>query len=180
MNESAAPARQGGGLPAWECGSSQRLWTDLRAGAPAQTWFAVVQPTTLTAGREHYVIGADNQGGLGICIDGTTKKVKLCVAGAGVIGSSATALLLNRAVLIETHYTAASGTWSIWLNGVLDASGTKVNALTTSNTIIAARYSWQSGGEYVGYIFELLKYAVDLPATDSAKVRSYLRTEYAL
>ena len=168
------------GLPAWECGTPQRLWTDLRAGAPAQTWFVVFQPTTLTAGREHYLIGADSQGGLSICVDGTTKKVKMCVAGAGVIGSSVTAVLLNRAVLVEAHYTAASGAWSIWLNGILDASGTTVKALSASHTIIAAKYSWQSGGEYVGYLFELLKYAVDLPANDAAKVRSYLRTEYAL
>jgi hypothetical protein len=168
------------GRPAWECGSSQRLWTDLHAGAPTQTWFAVVQPTSLTADREHYLIGADNQGGLGAYVDGTTAKIKMCVAGRGIIGSSASALVVNKAIVVEFHYTAGTGAWSIWLNGVRNASGSKVIPMAASNTIIAAKYSWQSGGEFKGYIFEMLKYSADLTASDAGKVSSYLRSQYGL
>ena len=168
------------GRPAWECGSSQRVWTDLRAGAQRQTWFAVVQPTILTAGQTHYLVGADNQGGLGLYVDGTTAKLKISIAGGGIIGSSGTALVLNTAVIVEVHYTAATGVWSIWLNGVLNAAGTKVITMAASNTIIGAKYSWQAGGEFKGYIFEMLKYCDDLTASDASKVSTRLRSKYAL
>ena len=168
------------GRPAWECGSPQRVWTDLRAGAPTQTWFVVVQPTTLIAGQEHYLIGADDQGGFGVYVDGTTAMIKLCLAGGVTIGSSVTALVVNKAVVVEVHYTAGTGKWAIWLNGAVDATGTRVTHLAASNTILGAKYSWQSGGEFKGYIFEALKYTVDLTAADAAKVSSYLRSEYAL
>lgn len=170
------------GKPAWLNANASATFTDLSAVEVTQTWFVVCQPTLIQAGVRHYLFGADNgSGGLAAYIDGTTGKVNLLNEGSAPFGVGNAVLTAWSTYLIEIHFTKATGTWSIWINGVQDASGagaTTGTFVASSNTSLGRQFTWQPGGAFTGYFFEILKYNTDVSAADAMLVRGYLLPEY--
>lgn len=149
---SAGPTTQQGVIPGrrpsllfggahWYNASSWDLGT-----AKAHTLFAVIMPTAYPtaglAGRCR-IVGGNGGDGFTVSMD-SSGHILLQQSGLSasvIIGTGATALALNVLHLVEVRWDASStsqtaGKWEIWVDGVLDASGTTTGTLTASTADI--------------------------------------------
>jgi hypothetical protein len=78
-------------------------------------------------------------------------------------------------------YTYTGSTESIWLNGVLQGSGSKSGTFSGTSPILIGRAPGvNTPGTFTGDLLEVLIYNVDLTTQERTTVEQYLQSKYAI